>query len=124
MLIDQIKCNHLDKPLKFIKNIHGDEINHLNARSVWKCLDCGKIIMRSLPYEKIEQYRVLDLQKENKIEKLKKEIPVFAPFENGEIICKLRMRVKDKYEEPYLNFNIVSKINQLIDAVNELKGKK
>ena len=54
MLIDQIKCNHLDKPLEFIKNIHGDEISYLNARSAWKCPDCGKIIFRSWIYEEEE----------------------------------------------------------------------
>ena len=57
MLLDQIKCNHLDKPLEFIRNIHGDEINHLNARSIWKCPDCGKIILRSQLYEKIKPYK-------------------------------------------------------------------
>ena len=57
MLLDQIKCNHLDKPLEFIRNIHGDEINYLNARSIWKCPDCGKIILRSQLYEKIKPYK-------------------------------------------------------------------
>lgn len=67
MLLDQIKCNHLDKPLEFIRNIHGDEINYLNARSIWKCLDCGKIILRSQLYEKIKPYKKIYSKEYNEI---------------------------------------------------------
>lgn len=123
MFLKQIKCNHLDKPLEFIKNIHGDEINHLNARSVWKCPDCGKFIMRSQPYEKIEQYKVLNLQKD-KIEKLGKKIPLFENFEINGKICRLKCHTEDGWKEPYLNINIINTINQLIDIVNELKERK
>lgn len=39
------------KNLKFIRNIYGDEINHISPikmtyRSEWKCNDCGKIIYK------------------------------------------------------------------------------
>lgn len=35
------KCDH---DYLFIRNIHGDEINHCGGyRSVWKCKKCGKI---------------------------------------------------------------------------------
>lgn len=27
-----------------VQTIHGDMINHLNARSLWKCKGCGKTI--------------------------------------------------------------------------------
>ena len=40
-------CNHLKTPLKFIKNIHGDMIYAAGGkRSIWKCTDCGKTILR------------------------------------------------------------------------------
>ena len=50
-------CKH--KNLKFIRNIHGDEINYISPinktyRSEWKCKDCGKIIYKGeLYYGKI-----------------------------------------------------------------------
>ena len=28
---------------KFVRNIYGEEINQLNARSIWKCSNCDKI---------------------------------------------------------------------------------
>ena len=41
------KCNHLKHSLKFVKNIHGDIIYMAGGnRSVWKCPDCGKTILR------------------------------------------------------------------------------
>ena len=40
----KLKCKHT---YIHIRDIHGDEINHLGARSVWKCLNCGKIEYRS-----------------------------------------------------------------------------
>lgn len=44
-------CKHLDNPLEFVRNISGDETNCANGkRSVWKCTDCGKIIMRTKPF--------------------------------------------------------------------------
>lgn len=48
-------CNHLDKPLEFVQNITGDEINMANGnRSVWKCPDCRKLIYRSIPFQQGE----------------------------------------------------------------------
>lgn len=44
-------CKHLKKPLKFIRNIYGDEINQLNARSLWECTECGSIITRDYLYD-------------------------------------------------------------------------
>lgn len=48
-----IFCKH--KNLKFIRNIHGDEINYISPikmiyRSEWKCKDCGKIIYKGELY--------------------------------------------------------------------------
>lgn len=44
-------CKHLDKPLEFVRNITGDEINLAGGkRSVWRCPDCGKKILRSVPF--------------------------------------------------------------------------
>lgn len=44
-------CKHLDKPLIFVQNITGDESNRAGGkRSVWKCPDCGKTILRSMPF--------------------------------------------------------------------------
>lgn len=44
-------CKHLDNPLIFVRNITGDKINMADGkRSVWKCPDCGKTILRSKPF--------------------------------------------------------------------------
>lgn len=44
-------CNHLDKPLEFVRNITADETNMAGGkRSVWRCKDCGKTIFRSAPF--------------------------------------------------------------------------
>lgn len=67
MLLEQIKCSHLDKPLEFIKNIHGDEINHLNARSIWKCPDCGRIIFRSWVYKEKKLSKEIHSKEYNEI---------------------------------------------------------
>lgn len=40
----KLKCKHT---YIHIRDIQGDEINHLGARSVWKCLNCGKTEYRS-----------------------------------------------------------------------------
>lgn len=51
-------CRHLDKPLEFIRNIHGDEINYSGGkRSLWKCPICGQEIYRS---EEFDQGSVSD----------------------------------------------------------------
>lgn len=42
MKIKQFFCKHNN--IEFIRNIYGDEINYVNARSVWKCKYCGKIL--------------------------------------------------------------------------------
>lgn len=41
-IIKQFFCKHNN--IEFIRNIYGDEINYANARSVWKCKYCGKIL--------------------------------------------------------------------------------
>jgi hypothetical protein len=41
--LKRLFCKHYKQT--FIRNIYGDEINHLNARSVWKCDKCGKYIL-------------------------------------------------------------------------------
>lgn len=44
-------CKHLDKPLEFVQNITADETGMaVGKRSVWRCKDCGKIILRSTPF--------------------------------------------------------------------------
>ena len=40
----KLKCEHI---YIHIRDIHGDEVNRFGARSVWKCLNCGKIEYRS-----------------------------------------------------------------------------
>lgn len=35
-------CEHKD--VIFERNVHGDEINHLNCRSVWMCRRCGSTL--------------------------------------------------------------------------------
>lgn len=45
MKIKQFFCKHNN--IEFIRNIYGDEINTANARSVWKCKYCGKIIYKN-----------------------------------------------------------------------------
>ena len=42
MKIKQFFCKHNN--IEFVRNIYGDEINTANARSVWKCKYCGKIL--------------------------------------------------------------------------------
>lgn len=43
-LLKKLFCKH--EELEFIENVHGDMINHLNCRSIWKCCKCGKIIFK------------------------------------------------------------------------------
>ena len=45
--IKQLTCSHLSQDLVFIENLHGDAINNYNARSVWMCSKCHKIIYRN-----------------------------------------------------------------------------
>jgi len=46
-LSKKLFCRHLNYPLKFLSNIHGDNINIFNGkRSIWQCENCGKIIFR------------------------------------------------------------------------------
>lgn len=42
-------CKHKD--LSFVRNIYGDQINHLNARSLWMCKDCMTIIRSDKLYD-------------------------------------------------------------------------
>ena len=37
-IIKSIFCKH---DYQIVRTIHGDMINHLNARSEWKCSKCG-----------------------------------------------------------------------------------
>lgn len=41
--LKSLMCTHSNE-LIFVRNIHGDEINLLNARSIWICPDCNKVI--------------------------------------------------------------------------------
>lgn len=41
--IRSIFCEH---QLGWIGNIYGDEINHLGARSVWRCQKCDKAALK------------------------------------------------------------------------------
>jgi ribosomal protein L32 len=36
--INRLLCSH---QLVFVRNVHGDEINRLGCRSIWKCRKCG-----------------------------------------------------------------------------------
>ena len=50
-------CKHLDKPLEFVRNITGDEINLAGGkRSVWRCPDCGKLQVRRASESEIYEY--------------------------------------------------------------------
>lgn len=40
-------CNHSNHTHTFIRNIHGDEINQYNARSIWMCDNCKKLIYKN-----------------------------------------------------------------------------
>ena len=41
-------CKHLDEPLRFVKNLHGDQVYLSRGyRSIWECPICGKRIFRS-----------------------------------------------------------------------------
>ena len=42
-------CKHQD--LSFVRNIYGDQINQLNARSIWMCNDCMKTIYVNWLYD-------------------------------------------------------------------------
>jgi hypothetical protein len=43
-LITDLFCTH--KLLFFWRNIYGDEINTWDARSVWECFYCGKVVLK------------------------------------------------------------------------------
>jgi hypothetical protein len=51
MFLKKLLCNHLKEPLDFIRNIYGDEINYLNGRSLWKCKNCGRELVRDYLFE-------------------------------------------------------------------------
>jgi hypothetical protein len=36
-----VACGHFDDVL--VRNVYGDEINVVNARSVWRCSRCGRV---------------------------------------------------------------------------------
>ena len=42
LFFKQLFCKHNN--IEFVRNIYGDEINLVNARSEWKCKYCGKIL--------------------------------------------------------------------------------
>jgi len=49
MLIKKLFCKHSN--IVWIRNIYGDEINLISSsfktfRSIWKCKDCNKIILK------------------------------------------------------------------------------
>ena len=43
-LIIQALCKHKNHYQTFVRDIYGDEINLLDARSIWKCDCCGRVI--------------------------------------------------------------------------------
>lgn len=47
-LIKIIFCSHHN--FKWYRNIYGDEINRLNARSIWEC-KCGKFKLKNTPHD-------------------------------------------------------------------------
>lgn len=48
-------CRHYK--LRFIRNIHGDEINEYNGkRAIWECVECKKQIFTDQPYIKSSGY--------------------------------------------------------------------
>ena len=59
--IQRLFCNH--KNIKFIRNIYGDEINHVSLskvyRSWWECSDCGRHIPKG---ELVERPSVAESQ--------------------------------------------------------------
>ena len=47
-MFKQLFCKH---QYEFIRNVHGDEIYLLNARSIWRCSTCSKILYGALPFD-------------------------------------------------------------------------
>ena len=52
----RFKCNdgkrfYSNHDLEFVRNIYGDEINHLNARSIWICTRCRHIHLSDILYD-------------------------------------------------------------------------
>lgn len=43
-------CKH--KNITFLRNVYGDEINYINARSIWVCKDCNRTIRKNELYYK------------------------------------------------------------------------
>ena len=44
--LKRLICNHENHDHVFIRNIYGDEINQLNARSIWMCNNCHTVIYK------------------------------------------------------------------------------
>lgn len=50
LIIKPSHCKHDNHPLKWIRNIYSDEINKLNAKSIWECVDCKKRFYKNYVY--------------------------------------------------------------------------
>ena len=44
-------CKHTSKDLVFVQNLYGDQVNYYNARSIWICKKCHKLIYKSTLYD-------------------------------------------------------------------------
>ena len=56
-LIKRLNCKHV---FACIRDIHGEEINHTNYRSVWKCIYCGKVEHREKIHTFYEKLKTAD----------------------------------------------------------------
>ena len=45
-IFNYFTCTHPISDLIFIQNLYGDEINHYNARSIWRCKKCNRLIYK------------------------------------------------------------------------------
>lgn len=44
--LKRLFCRH-NGGLDFVRNVYGDEINQLNARSIWRCKRCARLVYTS-----------------------------------------------------------------------------
>lgn len=94
LVIDFIKSLFCKHEYEFVRNIHGDEINHMGGkRSIWRCKKCGKFKYKyelELPlYEKlstnVKQYHKAkyDKWKELRKETLDNMIETMTSYSNN-----------------------------------------
>ena len=112
-LINRLFCKH---NYKFVRNIYGDEINHLNGkRSVWVCEKCGKLEYRDYlepvgtlfakmlnrKYDEYYKNKFNDWKKENEttINLIKNEMIQAA--EQGKCLLNIKLIIDEKHNDRY-----------------------